>query len=191
MKKKFRSNLFDRNRTLFAGHPRNQTFQEQLFSTKTRRILRIATKKTRHEFIFCRIIQENTLESIHLPFSSLLRLWTMETVPVDARNAPYNPMKPLVKSVKYADRLRPQFRPVWDINDSAAFHKPTFSKTYGKRSTLPIEPSATVLVESFFPDSLLEEMAMKTNQYAASLLPQSKRIADPSRHSSPSSSRSQ
>ena len=100
----------------------------------------------------------------------------METVPVDARNAPYNPMKPLVKSVKYADRLRPQFRPVWDINDSAAFHKPTFSKTYGKRSTLPIEPSATVLVESFFPDSLLEEMAMKTNQYAASLLPQSKRI---------------
>ena len=98
------------------------------------------------------------------------------SVPIDHRNAPYSAMTPLVKTVKHADGSRPRAELVWDINDGSNFHAPAFSVANGRRSSVfSIEPNPTVMVENFFPDKLLEDIAAKTMGYAAGLLPPSRR----------------
>ena len=144
--------------------------------TRARRILReVIQKKHAQDFIFF----TNSQEQHDLDLLTMAP--TRRRLPMVAENDGYTPLKPLVKSLRYADGTRPEFRPIWDINDHVRFHPPTFTMPSRSACVLSIEPSPTVMVETFFPDSLLEELATKTNSYAATLLPPSRR-----RHVKPS-----
>ena len=98
------------------------------------------------------------------------------TVPVNDQNAEYSPVVPLIKTVEYLVDFQPNYEPVWDVNDLSKFHRAVFSKSLGRRSALTVDPTPTSMVESFFPDSLLESWCKTTMAYAASRLPPSRRL---------------
>ena len=89
---------------------------------------------------------------------------------------PHSPLEPWVSDLACADGSEPLCEPVWDIDDPSNFHDAEFATTFDRRFVLPLEPSPALFVELFFPDSLLEEMAERTNQHARKWLPPSRRM---------------
>ena len=100
----------------------------------------------------------------------------VQTVPIDDDNVQCTPLIPLVKLVECRAAPQPDYVPIWDINDHNNFHHAAFSESLGRRSSLLLDPTASAMVELYFTDELLEVMASRTRQYAASRLPPSRRI---------------
>jgi hypothetical protein len=89
----------------------------------------------------------------------------------------YTVLALLVKSVWYENpNTKPEYRKIWDINDHKNIHRASYSLSFGRRAVMSADPSPAVLADMYFPDSLLELMASKTNSYAKSRLPPSKLV---------------
>ena len=88
----------------------------------------------------------------------------------------YNCLRPLQMDLEYANGAVYEYERLWDISNPANHHEAEFNLNSGiGRGELPLEPGPLTLTEMFFPDSVLDHMVEKTNAYAASRLPPSKR----------------
>eukprot|EP00977_Amphora_coffeiformis_P025802 scaffold22238_cov99-Amphora_coffeaeformis.AAC.1 len=88
----------------------------------------------------------------------------------------YNCLQPWRQDLEYANGTVNEYEPLWDISKPENHHKAAFNLNSGiGRGELPLEPGPLTLTELFFPDSVLDHMVERTNSYAASRLPPSKR----------------
>ena len=88
----------------------------------------------------------------------------------------YNVLRPWRKHVEYSNGRVYEYEPIRDISKPESHHSIEFRLNSGAgRGSIDLEPSALTMCELFFPDHLLDTMVEKTNSYAASKLPPSRR----------------
>ena len=88
----------------------------------------------------------------------------------------YTLLRPWRKLVEYQNGTTFKYEPLWDISVQENHHSIEFRLNTGSgRGSIDLEPSALSFCELFFPDPLIDTMVEKTNSYATSRLPPSRR----------------